>query len=108
MGDICQVRGEHQSAIACYEQVLKIAQDTGDQGMEASALHKLGDVHKSLGSYQQALHYIEQSLAIAKEKANFWATLVYYSDYRVILSRRSAIKYNQQHLALLQVDKNRS
>lgn len=39
----------------------------GDQTHEGTALHNLGSVYESLGEYQKALEFYEQSLAISRE-----------------------------------------
>ena len=65
---LCQWRlGDYRQAIDLHTEVLAIARDLGDRGLEYAELGNLGLCWSSLGDYQQATNLHTQALAIARE-----------------------------------------
>ena len=59
--------GQHQQAIAYYEQALVTARETGDRQGEGNILGSLAITHQIMGQIPRATELYEQALAIARE-----------------------------------------
>ncbi|MGK7892054.1 MAG: CHAT domain-containing protein, partial [Leptolyngbyaceae cyanobacterium] len=59
--------GQHQQAIALYEQSLVITREIGDRAGEGDSLGNMGIAYRNLNQYQQAIALHERSLIIARE-----------------------------------------
>ena len=56
-----------QAATARYEEALGHWRDAGDRGLEALALHRLGDCARALGKALSALNYYHQALKLDRD-----------------------------------------
>lgn len=56
--------GEHQKAIAFYEQSLEISRNIGNRHSEAANLSDLGIVYNSLGKIEKACSLCNEALVI--------------------------------------------
>lgn len=63
-----QHRGELYLANLFYERALKIQQQIGDMHGEGRTLNNLAMIPMIWGNYEEALHLVEQSIAIAKRQ----------------------------------------
>jgi tetratricopeptide (TPR) repeat protein len=59
--------GQHQRAITCYEQALRLARELQSRWDEAVWLGNLGLCYADLGQIDQAIEYHEQALLIRRE-----------------------------------------
>jgi CHAT domain-containing protein/tetratricopeptide (TPR) repeat protein len=60
-------QGNYRRAMDIYRLALKIAGQSGDQGVTTDALRGIGDVHRSRGNYTEALEQYWKSLKISEE-----------------------------------------
>ncbi len=70
LGVIHEHRGEHEAALAKYEESLKIEEELGDHLGVASSLLNLGNIHYFRGEYEAALARYEESLKIEEKLGN--------------------------------------
>jgi len=63
-GDFLVRLGKKQQALAAYKRALVLAQMVRDNGILLSTFYNLARAHYSLGSYDAALSFIEQSLEL--------------------------------------------
>ena len=61
-GDLLVQLGQRQQALTAYKRALSLAQMVRDNGILLSTLYNVARAHYSLGSYEAALPFIEQSL----------------------------------------------
>jgi tetratricopeptide (TPR) repeat protein len=57
-------KSQFQAALLSYEQALQIYREIKDRALEGSVLRNLGNAYQSLGDYQKAIDFHQQSLAI--------------------------------------------
>jgi tetratricopeptide (TPR) repeat protein len=88
-----------------YEQALVIAREIDERMSEARSLQGIGMAYRGLENYQQAIHYIEQAMAVHKtiEDREQW-TIVYYLGliadiYQRLDAFEKATSYYEQGLA---------
>jgi CHAT domain-containing protein len=60
-------QGSYQRAMDISKLALEIAEQAGDKGVAAGALHRIVNVHWSQGNYSEALEQIQKSLRINEE-----------------------------------------
>ncbi|MGB5770645.1 MAG: tetratricopeptide repeat protein [Crocosphaera sp.] len=102
---------EKGKALGSYYQALDISREIGDRNGEASSYNNLGLAYYSLGEYQQAIQYYQQSLAITTEigaaegtrsarngEASSYNNLG--NAYSSLGEYQQAIQYHQQSLAI--------
>ncbi|MCU0545652.1 MAG: CHAT domain-containing protein [Oscillatoriaceae cyanobacterium Prado104] len=101
-----------KSAIAKYEEALKLYREAGDRQQEAVVLYNIGNVYSELGEKQKALDYYSQSLPISRAVGNRLleaSTLNnignVYSDWG---EKQKALDYYSQSLTLIRAVGNRS
>ncbi len=70
LGVTCWKRGEHNKALAYYEQSLVIRRELYDKEGESVIHVNIGNVYSELCSYQNAMHHLKQSLMINREVGN--------------------------------------
>ncbi|MFI6739206.1 tetratricopeptide repeat protein [Nonomuraea sp. NPDC050451] len=63
-------QGDTDQAAEHYSNALALSRDIGDQGLEARALHNLGNVHKRQREYDQAYDHFRQSLVLFGESGD--------------------------------------
>jgi tetratricopeptide (TPR) repeat protein len=56
--------GQSDSAIADCTNALRVAENTGDHGLQARVHHQLGTIHSRLGHYRAAVDETERTLAL--------------------------------------------
>jgi len=103
--------GYYREEIPLYRKLREISRKTGDRAGEGAALGGLGNAYNSLGDYQQAINYLQQSLTLTRDigdRAGEGIALgnlgnAYYSlgDYQ------QAINYLQQSLTIAREIGNR-
>jgi tetratricopeptide (TPR) repeat protein len=59
--------GQHQRAIDCHEEALRLARDNNNRGGEGAWLGNLGNCFRELGLSARAVEYYEQASAIHRE-----------------------------------------
>ena len=67
---------DHRLAVDYYQDCLKIAREAGDRWLEAEALSNLGFAHEGLQSFEKALDYYDQGLALFKEIDSFQSAAI--------------------------------
>jgi len=66
-GDLLFRLGEKAKALAAYNRALALAQMVGDNGILLSSLYNVARANYSLGSYDAALSFVEQSLKLIEQ-----------------------------------------
>ena len=98
-------QGQRQQAIETWQQILAIARQLKDRGLEGLALHDIGVNYDSIGQPQEALKYYNQALPITREagdRADFATTLANIgSAYDSIGQPQEALKYFNQALPIM-------
>jgi tetratricopeptide (TPR) repeat protein len=93
-----------RTALDHYTQALPLWQTAADRTSEATTLHNLGELHKSLGQPQQAIEYYAQALAIRRaveSRHGEAATLADLGEvYDLLDERERALEYFHQALPL--------
>ncbi|MBD2456610.1 CHAT domain-containing protein [Nostoc sp. FACHB-87] len=64
LGKAYFLAGDYAKALEKYQQSLKIARDTQNSYMEATALGNIGNIHLQETNYSKAIDYLEKSSAI--------------------------------------------
>jgi CHAT domain-containing protein/uncharacterized protein HemY len=119
LGNVYNFLGQKQKAIEFYQQSLAIADQTSEsvcanlpkdkscvviRDIQRSSLNGLGNVHNSLGQYQKAIDFYQQSLAIAKQMGKRqWESLALGNlgnTYDSIGQHQKAIELFHQSLAI--------
>jgi CHAT domain-containing protein/tetratricopeptide (TPR) repeat protein len=67
LGDLQYRHQQSEAAVALYEQALHRALDSGERGLQASALLRLATTHMALEQFDDARQEIENALGIARE-----------------------------------------
>jgi predicted ATPase/DNA-binding SARP family transcriptional activator len=103
-GDIANVQGRTKEAEQQYLRSIEIFQRSGDLGSIAQLQSRLGWVEIKLGQYEQAWHYLQESLVQFRQMKN-QRGMVGALNYLGFLCRRQgryrqAIQYHEQSLAL--------
>ena len=92
------------SAIAKYEEALKLYREAGDRGMEATTLNNIGLVYSQLGEKQKALEYYSQSLPLTRavgDRGGEALTLTSIGQvYSELGEQQKALEYYSQSLPL--------
>ncbi|BBC25473.1 CHAT domain-containing protein [Pseudanabaena sp. ABRG5-3] len=119
LGNVYNFLGQKQKAIEFYQQSLAIAEQTSEsvcanlpkdksciviRDIQRNSLNGLGNVHNSLGQYQKAIDFYQQSLAIAKQMGKRqWESLALGNlgnTYDSIGQHQKAIELFHQSLAI--------
>ncbi len=97
---------DKRSALAAYEEALKLWKLTGEKEKQALALSLLGDVSRALREHQKALDFFNQALALRREtndrkgEANALGNIG--QTYQAMGQHKQAIDYFRQALPILQ------
>ncbi len=104
LGNAYRNLGEYGQAIRCYEQVLRVAEETSDTQLEGRARGNLGIVFVSLGEYARALDHYQQVLSIANQVGDTRMLGLVVGDIGLVYANmgdyEQAIDYYQQALNL--------
>jgi len=104
--------GQTGRAIEHYQQALAIARETGDRGIEGSALGNLGNSYSTLGQTGRAIEHYQQALAIARETGDRGiegsALGSLGNGYADLGQTGRAIEYYEQALAIARETGHRS
>ena len=66
LGNLCDVAGDYEGAIAFQKQALALAEATDNKGASGTALGALGNAHLSMGDCEGAIAYYQRHLAVAR------------------------------------------
>lgn len=66
-GDFLLRLGDKQGALKAYGEALSLSEKVGDKGLIISSLYNLARAERDLGSLEEALSYIKQSLKMIEE-----------------------------------------
>ncbi len=89
-------RAEFKAAIATYQQVLTLAQQTGDRAAQIDALSQLGDIDLWIGQIPAAESRGQQALKLARESGD------HKSEGKVLALIAAVQRYQQQYGAALE------
>jgi CHAT domain-containing protein/tetratricopeptide (TPR) repeat protein len=93
-----------RSAIAKFEEALKLFRATGDRRWEAVTLTGIGRVYSDLGEQQKALEYYSQSLPLYREAGDRGGEAVTLNNiggvYSQLGEKQKALEYYSQSLPL--------
>ncbi|MCU0545447.1 MAG: tetratricopeptide repeat protein [Oscillatoriaceae cyanobacterium Prado104] len=92
------------SAIAKYEEALKLYRETGDRAKQAVALNSIGLVYSELGEQQKALAYLNQSLPLSQEAGDRKQAAITLNNIGFVYSNlgepQTALEYFKKSLPL--------
>ncbi|MEG4506835.1 tetratricopeptide repeat protein [Microcoleus sp. F6_B4] len=92
------------SAIARYEEALKLYRKAGDREKEAVTLNSIGLVYSELGEQQKALQYLNQSLPLSQAVGDRSQAAITLSNIGLVYSKlgdpQKALQYFNQSLPL--------
>ena len=91
-------------AIRCLDEALAIVESFGDETATTALLNNIGDAHRYLGQFEQALPYLERGLALALELADPMAAylLATLGEVHIGLANfRAAAEYCRRSVDLL-------
>ena len=100
-----------EKAIEFYQQVLSIAQKTGNKNSEGKAYGNLGIAYHSLGQFKKAIEFYQQALSIAQKTGNKDSEGKAYGNlgiaYHSLGQFEKAIEFHQQVLSIAQKTGNK-
>lgn len=103
--------GKIDTAVACFEQAVKVGRAEGDRGLVGTATSGLGEAYRRLGDTARAINHHEQALAIAREigdrSVEGPALNNMGTAYLQLSNPRRAIEYFEQALAIAREIGNR-
>jgi CHAT domain-containing protein/Tfp pilus assembly protein PilF len=101
-----------KSAIAKYEEALKLYRETGDRAKQAVSLNSIGLVYSILGEQQKALEYLNQSLALSQAVGDRKQVAITISNFGFVYlklgEKQTALDYFKQSLPLARAAGDRS
>jgi CHAT domain-containing protein/Tfp pilus assembly protein PilF len=101
-----------KSAIAKYEEALKLYRETGDRAKQAIALNSIGLVYSLLGEQQKALEYLNQSLPLSQAAGDRKQVASTISNFGFVYlqlgEKQKALDYFKQSLPLARAAGDRS
>jgi CHAT domain-containing protein/predicted negative regulator of RcsB-dependent stress response len=104
IGEICQLLGEPQRALAHYNHALQLSQDMNDPRLQGEILNQIGNVYVDSGENQKALDYCTRALTISQTVNNQWGEAQALDNlgevYHALGNDRKALHYYQQSLSL--------
>jgi transcriptional regulator with XRE-family HTH domain len=105
------VRGEHERAIAVYEQALELAKETADRSSETRFSVLLANVLIDQGSLNRSQELLARAIALSAETTDPSSLArLYWAESRLHVAKRSydlAARYAHLTLASLELSENR-
>ncbi|MBD1904664.1 tetratricopeptide repeat protein [Funiculus sociatus GB2-A5] len=103
--DFLTLRGYNIDLVELYRQLVEAWQQSNSESWEfAASLNSLGNAYNSLGQYQSAIDYLQQSLAITREMSarngEAKSLIGLGNAYNSLGQYRLAIDYLEQSLAI--------